>query len=97
MIPGARNVTMAQIATALSGMGNLGHPVIDETGLTGRFDFTLEYTPEVPSNRIPPPDIDPPGPTFLDALTQQLGLKLEPQKGSVDVWVVDHIERPSEN
>ena len=97
MIPGARNVTMALIATTLSGMGNLGRPVIDQTGLTGKFDFTLEYAPELPPGVTPPPNFDMSGPPFTEALKDQLGLKLDSQKGAVDVWIVDHVEHPSEN
>jgi uncharacterized protein (TIGR03435 family) len=95
----ARNVTMGLIASLLPGAGNLGRLVVDRTGLTGTFDFSLEWTPEL--NGPLPPGVDfepdPSGPTFLDALKEQLGLKLEATKGRVEVFVVDHVERPSEN
>ena len=97
---GARNVTVGLIATTFSGPGfaNLDRPVLDQTGLTGKFDFTIEFTPELPpqapGSAFQP---DPTGPTFLEALRDQLGLKLVPQTGPVDVIVVDHVEQPSEN
>ncbi len=95
MIPGARNVTMPIIANYLTLPGRLDHPVIDKTGLAGTFDFTLDFA------RFPGPGADPdpndPRPVFRDALMQQLGMKLELEKGSMDVWVVDHVEHPSAN
>jgi len=103
----ARNVTMGVIANFLPGPGNLGRPVVDQTGLNGTFDFSLEWTPEILSgdgaklNGPEPPSADlhsdQPGPTFVEALKEQLGLKLESTKGRVEVFVVDHVERPSEN
>jgi len=98
---GARDVTLSFIADALSGsaVANLDRPVIDGTGLTGNFDFTLECTPEVhgpqpPDSTVPP---DPSGPTFSEALQEQLGLKIKPQNGKVQMFVLDHVERPTEN
>lgn len=96
---GARNVTMAFIAKQLSGMGNLGRPALDQTGLTGIFDFVIEWVPEanapVPVGADFQPD--PAGPSFLEALKEQLGLKLDSQKGPSEFLVIDHIEHPSEN
>ena len=95
---GARNVTMGQIASSLNGMGILGRPVVDQTGLSGTFDFSLEFTPEMP-NGVRPGETqsDSSEPTFLTALTDQLGLKLQSQKGPVHLIIVDHVEHPSEN
>ena len=83
-----------------------GRRVIDRTGLTGRFDFTLTWTPDTLPPRAPgtSPDqpvtvngvkIDPNGPTLLTAIQEQLGLKLESTKGAVDVLVIDHVDRPT--
>ena len=94
---GYRNVAIALIASQMPGFGNLDRPVVDETGLTGNYDFLLEFTPDLPPGVTPPPDFDASGPTFLDALTEQTGLKLVSQKGPVDVIIVDHVERPTEN
>jgi uncharacterized protein (TIGR03435 family) len=98
---GARNVTMALFASTLTGVGNLGRPVLDRTGLTGKYDFLLEFAPvRAPSpsdgaTAAPPPDTA--GPGIEQALKEQLGLKLVSQKGPVDVWVVDHVEHATEN
>jgi len=96
---GARNVTMAFIAKQLSGMGNLGRPVLDQTGVTGTFDFVLEWVPEINGPNPVGPDFqpDPSGPTFLEAVKEQLGLKLDSQKGPSEFLVIDHIDHPSEN
>jgi uncharacterized protein (TIGR03435 family) len=74
-------------------------PVLDQTGLTGRFDFNLEFLPESKGPRAPNADDIPeaPGPTFTEALKNQLGLKLVKQTGPVDTFVIEHVERPSEN
>lgn len=98
---GARDVTLSFIADALSGsaVANLDRPVTDGTGLTGNFNFTLECTPELndpqpPDNTLQP---NPSGPTFREALQEQLGLKLESQNGKVEMFVLDHVEHPTEN
>ena len=88
---------MALIANQMTGFGQLDRPVIDQTGLTGNFDFLIEFTPERPPDAPPPPDLDTSGPTFLEALREQDGLKLIPQKGPVEVVIVDHVEHPSGN
>jgi uncharacterized protein (TIGR03435 family) len=95
----ARNVTLAFVADSLSATANLGRPMLDQTGLTGTFDFSLEWSREVRGPAPPGVDFQPDtsGPGFADALREQLGIKLESQKGSVEVLVVDHIEHPSEN
>lgn len=99
VLHGSRNTTMQLLAESLSPIGNLGLPVVDQTGLTGKFDYTLLFTPDsnVPpgSDGNTPPDTG--GTTFLEALKEQLGLKLTRTKAPVSVLVVDHIELPSEN
>jgi uncharacterized protein (TIGR03435 family) len=82
----------------------LGRPVINKTGLTGDVDFTLRWTPDDGRGQMPggqPPEAAPPaeanGPSLFTALQEQLGLKLESQKGPVETIVIDHVERPSEN
>jgi uncharacterized protein (TIGR03435 family) len=77
---------------------SLGRVVLNRTGLTGRYDLTLRWTPD----DAPPPllngEPDPNAPPGLfTALQEQLGLKLESGKGPVSVLVIDRIERPSEN
>ncbi len=68
--------------------------VIDRTGLMGTFDFTVEWSnlTGAPADALPDSGV-----TFLEALREQLGLKLVPQTGPVEVLVIDHVEQPSEN
>ena len=82
-----------------------GRTILDKTGLTGSYDYTLNWTPDF----LPPPggaEGGPPSgesapdtnaPSLFTALQEQLGLKLESEKGPVDVIVIDHIEAPSAN
>jgi uncharacterized protein (TIGR03435 family) len=97
---GGRNVTLAFIADTFSAGVKLGRPIIDQTGLTGTFDFTLEWTqdgpPSAPSAAAEPPT-ETTGPTFEEALRDQLGLKLQARKGPLRVLVVDHVEPPTAN
>lgn len=98
-----RNVTIGFMADMLSQRLDLGRPMIDATGLTGTFDFILEYMPESPGslapgvNAAPDSSVDPDGPTFQQALSDQLGLKLESRRSPMEVVVVDHIQHPSQN
>jgi uncharacterized protein (TIGR03435 family) len=86
------NVSMEDFAANMQTMQGDGKPVVDQTGLTGRFDFTLKWT------REQTPSTDPnAAPGLFTALQEQLGLKLEPVKAPVDVIVIDHVERPSPN
>ena len=77
----------------------MDRPVLDRTGLTGKFDFAIEFSPQpdVPSAPGANFQPDPIGPTFMEALKEQLGLKLEPLSGPFDVLVIDHVEEPSAN
>ena len=82
-----------------AGVGD-GRPIEDNTGLQGTFEFALEWTPDAaaparPPDAPPAPPIDPNGSSFVTALREQLGLRLEPRTGSIDVLVVDRAERPS--
>jgi uncharacterized protein (TIGR03435 family) len=83
------HATMAHLARYLT--NQLGRQVIDRTSLPGLFDFTLEFAPEGNgADAIP-------GPSIFTALQEQLGLKLEPAKGPVEILVIDHVEKPSQN
>lgn len=100
MLAGYRNATMDMLAASLAGFVGQGRPLIDKTGLEGRFDFTMEWAPETtgaPPSDTPPAASDPLGPTTLQALRDQLGLKLESTRGPVRILVIDRVERPSEN
>ena len=88
----ASGLTMTQLALAIAGAA--GRPVNDETGLGQQgFDYELRWAPA-------PPAADAAGavgPSIFTALEEQPGLKLVPKEGPVEVLVIDHIERPSEN
>ena len=75
-------------------------PVLDETGFTGEFDLNLSFTPDGALMGLPQGYGRPTGPNLPNifaVLEEQLGLKLTPAKGPVEVLVVDHAERPTEN
>jgi len=75
--------------------GQLSHPVVDATGLTEEYEFSLSWIPRPPDSAAPE---DPAGPDLFAALQQQLGLKLEAKKGPIEILVVDHADRiPTEN
>jgi uncharacterized protein (TIGR03435 family) len=99
ILVGSRDVTTDVLTGALSISARLGRPVIDKTGLRGRFDFTLEWErePRTSAAADSPAPPSPAGPTPLEALRDQLGLKLEPAKASLPILVIDRAERPSEN
>jgi uncharacterized protein (TIGR03435 family) len=91
----ASAATMQQLAANLS--NHLERFVVDKTGLTDRFDFNLAWTPDrLPATPPPPgiPPIDPNGPTLVTALQEQLGLKVQPAKGPVNVLVIDSVDHP---
>jgi uncharacterized protein (TIGR03435 family) len=75
----------------------LKRPVIDRTGLTGYYNFTLKWTPDETNPPAGAAPEDPSAPSIFTALQEQLGLKLEHTKAPVQVLVIDHLERPSEN
>jgi len=85
---------------------SLSCPVVDKTGLAGKYDFKLEWTPDDSQaqglstgapNDWPAPPSDSNAPSFFQAIQEQLGLKLVSGKGPVEVFVIDHVERPSAN
>ena len=73
----------------------MGGPVFDKTGIEGNFDILLIFDVYEIGGQTPPPGYDQP--SLYTALPQQLGLRLEQQKTSMPVIVVDSIQRPSEN
>lgn len=97
---GARDVPMAIVAMLFSGpLTGIDRPILDNTGLTGNFDLIIEFTRQ-PNRPSPPDAISQPagtGPTFLEALKDQLGLRLDSTTGPVATLVIDHIEQPSPN
>ena len=84
----------------------LDRPVVDKTGLTGRYDFDVTFAPDDSQFGGHPPHFPTPQggtaepssqPNLFDALQQELGLKLSPEKTQVDVLIVDHVDHPSPN
>lgn len=110
-----RNVTMTEVAWSVPGMGVIDRPVVDRTGLAGKFDVKIRWKPDpatigggqvilkkgsgagpAPAAQSSEPEGDD-APSFIQALRDQLGLKLESTKSPVEMLVIDHLERPSEN
>lgn len=91
---GGRDLTMAQIVSTFTGMGNLGRPVVDRTGLTGTYDWAMEFIDEREGHN-PPPDAE--GLNFKGALEKQLGMKLISTKAPFEFLIVDHVQQPTEN
>jgi len=111
-IPGTmvgQRVSMSRIARELSLFA--GRPVLDETRLTGSFDFQLTWAPDPSGSkddgsklsvdrdklRAAGLPFDPSGPSFFSAIQEQLGLKLESKKSPVEILVIERTEQPSEN
>ncbi len=100
-----KKVPLAMLAHQLS--QQLGRTVIDKTGLAGDYDIVLNWTPEPgqggggPSGGPPPldaiPAADAGGPSIFTAVQEQLGLRLESERGPVPMIVIDQIEKPTEN
>jgi uncharacterized protein (TIGR03435 family) len=98
----AQGATLDDFSEMLFGM--LGSPVINKTGMAGRFDLRVEFSreattlgplrPGAPDGGAPAPD---PPDSIFSALPEQLGLRLEPAKGQVETFVIDHIEKPPAN
>lgn len=95
-----RNMDIQVVANQLTGLVNgIDRPILDKTGLTGKYDFFFEFMPQFNGPLPPGTDFqtDETAPPFQEALKKDLGLKLESQTGPVDVLVIDHVEQPSEN
>ena len=97
-----RNALMTDF-TELMQSAVLDRPVLDQTGITGRWDFTLNWTPDDSQfsglgARVPPPtDSANAPPNLYTAIQEQIGLKLDATKAPADVMVIDHVEKPSDN
>jgi len=97
VLPG-RNATMGNFVSLLQ-RAILDRPVVDKTGLSGRYDFDLEWAPDETQfgGDVPPATAAATSPPLFEAIQQELGLKLEATKGPVDALVVDTAERPAAN
>jgi len=69
--------------------------IVDKTGLTGLYDFTLTFALEAAAGPDAPPPVDPNAPSIFTAIQEQLGLKLESARGPVDVLVIDRADKPT--
>jgi uncharacterized protein (TIGR03435 family) len=91
----ARNTTARQLCAFLSNVGGLGRPVVDQTGIIGNIDFWMEYTK--PKTDAAVDAANATGETLVEALNDQLGLKLVPVKALLEIPTVDRVEMPTEN
>jgi uncharacterized protein (TIGR03435 family) len=92
-----RGCSMEQLAHSLTGWTHdeLGRQIVDRTGLSGRYSFSLNWMPD--SNSASDTKSSGTGPSILTAVREQLGLLLKPGKGPLDTIVIDHVETPTEN
>lgn len=113
--PGAGGITMRAINATMGDFTGflqivvLDRPVVDRTGITGRYDLKCTFTPDDSQFNGHPPRLPPPSggdaastadaaaPSLYEAMQQELGLKLTPEKTAVDVIAIDHVEKPSPN
>jgi uncharacterized protein (TIGR03435 family) len=95
------NATLNEFASLMQRYVRLDRPIVDHTGIAGKYDFKLSWTPDFSQfdGTSPWPartgESDPP--TLYTAIQEQLGLKLEATREPADVLVIDHVEKPSEN
>jgi uncharacterized protein (TIGR03435 family) len=98
MMAGGRDVPMSRFAAIITGVGQVDRPMVDQTGLNGNVDYTLEWKQVAANMGIgSTSEPDDSAPTFEEALRQQLGIKMASQEGPVEFFFVDHIEQPSPN
>ena len=105
VILGGRNIPFEHLADYLPALEDFGRPVVDQTGMSGTYDFSLNWMPERDgplerhgrSTSSANVQLDAGGPTLLEALKEQLGLKLKSTKAPVRILVIDHVEHPSPN
>jgi uncharacterized protein (TIGR03435 family) len=91
------HATMEELAASLG--NRVGRPVIDKTGMSGKFDFELSWVADltVHTGATDPGIPDVSGPSIFTALQEQLGLRLDSQRGPIETMVIDRAEKPSEN
>jgi len=89
----AQGMSLDEFARVFLDTHTVGRPVVNKTGIAGRFDFHMEYAPD----QAVPTDEPGAGPSIFTALQEQLGLKLEQSKGPEEFLVIDSVDKPSEN
>ena len=87
--------TIGDLAERLAGI--VRRSVVDRTGLTGRFDLDLQFVPDPPAGGAPPVTANELGVTLFTAVQEQLGLRLQPDRGQVRVLLIEHVGRLTEN
>jgi uncharacterized protein (TIGR03435 family) len=86
--------SMGEVANFLTSQRELGRRVVDKTGVTGSYSFTLHWSPKQPG-AVASDGVEPP--SIFTALQEDVGLRLQPSKGDVDILVIDHVEQPTGN
>jgi uncharacterized protein (TIGR03435 family) len=98
MRPGQLKDPAMQLAALISWLsGQLSRPIVDKTGLTGKYDIDLYWTPDPGPGSVDVTSSDASGPSIFTAVQEQLGLKLNPSKGPVEALVIDYAEPPTAN
>ena len=99
VILGSRNTTMEMLADYVPALVQLDRPIVDQTGLNGKYDYEVNFAPQwrMPKEQSTDTQLDFTGPTFFEALKDQLGFKLKPTRAPVQTLVIDHVEQPSPN
>jgi bla regulator protein blaR1 len=99
VVLGARNITLDHLAGYLGDIGNLDRPLVNQTGFAGTYDFSMSWLPEREGSSAAPAaqSLDAQGPSFIEALRDDLGLKLKPTRAPIQTLVVDHVEQPTPN
>ena len=99
VILGSRNTTMEMLVDFVPALVQLDRPVVDQTGLKGKFDYEVNFTPpwKMPKEQTADKQLDLTGPTFFEGIKDQLGLKLKPARAPIQSLVIDHVEQPSPN
>jgi uncharacterized protein (TIGR03435 family) len=87
----AKKVPLSQVVNLMHNAGWVDRTIVDQTNLTGAYDFSLKWTPD----NVKPEDST--APSIFTAVQEQWGLKLEPQTLPLDILVIDHVEKPGEN
>jgi uncharacterized protein (TIGR03435 family) len=98
----ASNVTMGDFINFMTRNVKLDRPIVDKTGIQGRYDFELDWTPDDTQfggrgETTPPTEGASTAPSLFTAVQEQLGLRLDANRAQVEVLAIDHIEKPSEN
>jgi len=99
LLIGGRGITLDHLAGYLVDFEDPGRPIVNQTGLAGAYDFSLDWLPDQPTSSAAPAaqPADAEGPSFFEALRGQLGLRLKPTRAAIPVLVIDHVEQLSPN